>query len=193
MQFQISNEEIRDSVGAPEVEFPKYTTQILNLANQNAQGTRPVVVGQMSDLIQECPGRTLEEWERWYRKRHPQAVHGATDKVLAMVALLKQAMERIDRNLVEKWVHDLVIVKTFTGLRFQEAILRRMAESLDQTYRLATPLEESRGIDGFIGNKEISIKPHTYKSKSTLPETLNATIAYYEKTKTGLRVECEGF
>ena len=30
--------------------FPKYTTQIINLANQNAQGTRPQVVGKMSNL-----------------------------------------------------------------------------------------------------------------------------------------------
>lgn len=44
-------------------EFPKYTTQILNLANQNAQATRPKVVGQMSELIKEFTGRTLEEWE----------------------------------------------------------------------------------------------------------------------------------
>ena len=31
--------------------FPKYTTQLMNLANQTAQGTRPKVVGQMSELF----------------------------------------------------------------------------------------------------------------------------------------------
>ena len=42
----------QDLVGIP-IEFPKYTTQLMNLSNQNAQGTRPKVVGQMSYLIQE--------------------------------------------------------------------------------------------------------------------------------------------
>jgi len=40
--------------------FPKYTTQIINIANQNAQGTRPKVVGQMSELIEKCPNKSYE-------------------------------------------------------------------------------------------------------------------------------------
>lgn len=42
--IRIKNEElIRDLVGSRK-EFPRYTTQLMNLANQNAQGTRPRVV-----------------------------------------------------------------------------------------------------------------------------------------------------
>lgn len=54
--IKISNTEILSLLDAEASDFPKYATQILNLANQNAQGTRPSVVGQMSDLIQEFPG-----------------------------------------------------------------------------------------------------------------------------------------
>ena len=61
-QIKISNNEIKQLMGIESFEFPKYTTQIINLANQNAQGTRPAVVGQMSDLIQEFSGQTIEEW-----------------------------------------------------------------------------------------------------------------------------------
>jgi hypothetical protein len=54
VELTIRSEEIfLDIVGSPP-EFPKYATQLLNLANQNAQGTRPKIVGQMSELIQEC-------------------------------------------------------------------------------------------------------------------------------------------
>ncbi len=60
--MKIKNTEIiEDIVGGIE-NFPKYTTQLINLANQNAGGTRPKVVGQMSDLIQEFPGNTFPEW-----------------------------------------------------------------------------------------------------------------------------------
>lgn len=51
--IKISNEQIKTLLGAEPVEFPKYATQIINLANQNAQGTRPTVVGQMSELIKK--------------------------------------------------------------------------------------------------------------------------------------------
>jgi len=51
-KVKITNEEIKELLGVKSFEFPKYSTQIINLANQNAQGTRPAVVGQMSDLIQ---------------------------------------------------------------------------------------------------------------------------------------------
>ena len=53
MKLKLKNEEIvRDLVGE-QISFPKYTTQIINLADQNAQGTRPRVVGQMSELIKQ--------------------------------------------------------------------------------------------------------------------------------------------
>ena len=53
-------------LGKDDLEFPKYTTQIINIANQNAQGTRPSVVGQMSELIQEFSGKSIAEWKKWY-------------------------------------------------------------------------------------------------------------------------------
>jgi len=47
-------------------------------------------------------------------------------------------------------------------------------------YRTATPEEESKGIDGYIGNEPVSIKPTTYKTKN-LQENIQAKIIFYEK------------
>ncbi|GBD88962.1 MjaI restriction endonuclease [bacterium BMS3Abin03] len=85
MQLKLTNNEIRKLLEIPEPEFPKYTRQLINLANQNAQGTRPKVVGQMSDLIREFSGRTLEEWQDWYLNQHPDAIPNATEKVSTMI------------------------------------------------------------------------------------------------------------
>jgi len=185
----IKSSEIREYLNGPVFDFPKYTTQILNLANQNAQGTRPRVVGQLSDLIQEFSGQTLSEWEGWYSKKYPDAVRQATEKVYAMVGVIRDAASKIDEKMTEEWVRDLVIVKTFAGLRFQEALLRKGAEELGITYRLAEPKEESVGIDGFIGDISVSIKPETYKSKRGLSESIDVKIIYYKKTKTGIEVD----
>ena len=191
MKIKLSNEEIRKCLEIDSPEFPTYTTQLMNLANQNAQGTRPRVVGQMSELIQHFTGQTLSEWEQWYLKRKPDAIRQATEKVFHMVENLREAIEKIDRDMVEQWVRDLVVVKTFMGLRFQEAILRKGAEIKGWNYRLSDFVEESKGIDGYIGEIPVSIKPETYKTKSALHENIGVKTIYYEKVKNGIQVDYE--
>ena len=188
-RIKISIDEIKEIIGAESFEFPKYTTQLLNLANQNAQGTRPAIVGQMTELIQEFSGKSIREWEEWYIKKYPEAVRNASERIWGMVEKLRFAIEKIDRDMVNDWVKDLVIIKTFIGLRFQEAILSRIAEMRNTSYRLADPDEESKGIDGYIGNTPVSIKPETYKSKNSLSERIQAEIIYYSKSKDGIMIE----
>ena len=79
--IKIGNKElIRDLVGTVD-DFPRYTTQLMNLANQNAQGTRPRVVGQLTELIRECPENTYEGWKKWYLGQHPHAIENATERI----------------------------------------------------------------------------------------------------------------
>jgi len=189
MKVKISVEEIRKYLDIKEPEFSKYEAPLINLANQYAQGTRPKVVGQMSELIQEFRGKTIEEWEEWYLKKNPDAIKNATDKILQKIEDLKGALDEIDRNTVEKWVRDLVIVKTFIGLKFQEAILKKGAEIKGTNcYRLAEPDEESKGIDGYIGDIPVSIKPDSYRTKH-LQEHIDVKIIYYKKVKDGIEVD----
>jgi len=190
MKIKLTNDEIRAALDIENPEFPKYVTQVLNLANQNAQGTRPKVVGQMSDLIQEFGGKTIKEWEQWYINKNPQAIEKATDKILAMVENLKSAINKIDRKMIGDWVKDLVIIKTFLGLRFQEAILAKCAKLKNTQYRLSTPEEEAKGIDGWIGDIPVSIKPETYEVKKSLPEEIEVKIIFYKKLKDGIEVDC---
>lgn len=191
--IKIKNEElIRELIGEVK-NFPKYTTQIINLANQNAQGTRPRVVGQLTELIKECPERTYEGWKKWYLNKYPNAIENATEKINQMMNQLREAIKMVDKSMIKKWVKDLVLEKTFVGLRFQEAVLKKIAEIKRTTYRLAEPNEESQGIDGFIGNSPISIKPITYNTKNALREEIKAKIIYYKKTKSGLEVDADEF
>lgn len=189
--IKIKNDELIKELIGEVKNFPKYTTQIINLANQNAQGTCPRVVGQLSELIQECPEKTYEGWKDWYLKKYPSAIEDATEKIEAMMNNLKEAIKSIDKSMIKKWVEDLVLEKTFIGLRFQEAVLKKIAELKKTPYRLSEPKEESQGIDGFIGNIPVSIKPMTYKSKDALREEINVKIVYHKKTKSGLEIQAE--
>jgi len=189
MKVKITADEIRKYLEIETPEFPKYVAPLINLANQYAQGTRPKVVGQMSELIQEFEGKTLREWEEWYLKKKPDAIRNATEKIIEKLKELKNSLDKIDRATVEQWVRDLVIVKTFAGLRFQEAILKKGAEIKGTSYRLAEPDEESKGIDGYIGEIPVSIKPHTYDVKASLPEHIEVKIIYYRKIDDGIEVD----
>lgn len=193
MKFTIKSSKVAAINEADVFVGPKYTSQLINLANQNAQGTRPATVGQMSELfvefMQSQDNVTIDNWETWYKQRYPEAIDEATEKICNQVRNLQNAITLIDESMVRNWVEDLVINKTFNGLYVQRAILASLAERKKTTYRLATPCEESRGIDGFVGDSPYSIKPTTYKTMERLSEEINVKIVYYEKTKAGIRVE----
>ena len=103
-----------------------------------------------------------------------------------MVEKLQSAIQQIDKAMVREWVEDLVVVKTFVGLCFEEAMLSKIAQYKRAAYRLSTPAEEARGIDGFIGDTAVSIKPATYSTKDMLGEELQGKLVIYEKKKNGI-------
>lgn len=189
MKLKIPNAEVQELLTDKSFEYPKYATQIMNLANQNAQGTRPNIVGQMSDLIQEFGNGSMAQWDEWYKLGHPEAVDAATERVFRMVELLKESIQTIDKDMVRKWIEELVVVKTYCGLKFQEAILRKIADERHTTFRLATPDEETQGIDGYIGTQAVSIKPITYRVMNELSEHIDVPIVYYDKKKSEIVVE----
>src|SRR5690606_18654909 len=143
----------------------------------------------LSELIQNFEGSSLAEWETWYMSQNPAAIETATDRVWAMVQNFQKNIQEIDRDIVRQWVEELVIVKTFAGLKFQEAILKRVAREYMLPYRLATSGEESKGIDGFIGDQAVSIKPVTYKVKMGLREVIDIPVIFYEKKKDRIVIE----
>lgn len=188
MDLKLTNKEIRKYLNISSPEFPKYMAPIINLANRFAQGTRPKTVGQLSELIREVAGKSLSEWEEWYVGKNPDTIINATEKIIKMIDNFKEAMNKIDRDLIEQWVKDLVIVKTFIGLRFHEAILKKVAELKGCKCRLAKPEEESKGIDGYIDSEPISIKPVTYRDKPELLENIEAKFIFYEKVRDGIKI-----
>ena len=192
-KIKIKNSEGEQLSHASMYPFPKYTTMLINQINQTAQGTRPKVVGQMSELIQEFDGQTLEEWIEWYNERQPNAVEAATEKIYDQFVKQKEAMMLIDKDLIREWVKDLVYTKTFCGLRVQQAIISFIAGKLGKSWRLANKEEEAKGIDGYIGNTPVQIKSVTYKMENHLNEVIDVPIIYYEKKKDGLNIEFNEF
>lgn len=195
MEFTISNEELQELNQTYKAIFPKYASQLMNLANQNAQGTRPNIVGQLSDLFPQYQNETneisLESWREWYLDRYPNAIENATNRIFDQSQNLKEVIKLIDREMIYNWVDDLVITKTYNGLYVQKAILAKLSEIERLPYRMSTPKEESIGIDGIVGDVAYSIKPNTYKTMARLSERISVKMIYYTKTKDRILVEVE--
>jgi hypothetical protein len=196
MQLKIKLKDVKESNSFSSPSFPKYTSQLMNLANQNSQGTRPKVVGQLSALFPEYQSssndpKTIPNWEKWYLDKCPDAIDTATEKTWKLVQELQKAIMLIDENLVRTWIKDLVINKTFSGLYVQKVVLETLGAKLNKPYRLATPEEESKGIDGFVGDIAYSVKPDTYKTMDRLSEVISVKMIYYTKTDTEFIFEIE--
>lgn len=189
--IRISEEKREELVAEIDPDFPKYTTQIMNTANQNSQGTRPATVGQLNEIIEvykeEYPNGDFEDWKRFYFEEYDgeESIEEATDKVFEMVVKMREAAEEIDREMVNRWVKDLVLYKTYNGLgRTEEAVLKKLSEEYGVPYELGTAEDESKGVDGYLGDQPVSVKPITYKQKSRLQEDIQAPIVYYEDYST---------
>lgn len=195
MKYTLSNENIANYNECAAFEFPRYTSQIINLANQNAQATRPRAVGQLTEIfalfINYAADISIDNWKQFYMQEHPNAFEEATVKICNQINNLRQALELIDEEMVRQWVEDLIIYKTYNGLYLQKAILASLAHKTNSEYRLATPDDEAKGIDGYVGGVAYSIKPITYKTMDQLSETILAKMIFYTKTKTGLTIEVE--
>ena len=163
-EFKITRKQLMKVANYKPKPFPKYMASLINLLNRWARGTASQVVGQMSDLAQECPYKDYEKWREWYLQKHPEAIDKATKLIMAKLKDVVEAFEKIDEKVVRVWVEDLVIDKSFWGLKIQEAIILRLEEMTGKKCRLANKEEESKGIDGFIEELPIQIKPFSYKS-----------------------------
>jgi hypothetical protein len=168
-----------------------YIGSVINLANSFSQATRPRNVGQMSDLIQEYRESTqspsVSGWKDFYdQKIGLDKIEDAVDKNWDYIQRIKENLNVLEKQDVFEWTKDLIINKTFSGLQLQLDILEMVSYN---DYRLSTPEEEAKGIDGFVDGEPVSIKPNTYKKTIEYgKETIPYRIIYYKQTNKGLVV-----
>lgn len=167
----------------------KYIGSVINLANGFSQATRPKHVGQMSDLIQKfrsLPGpHEVSDWEKFYDG--DDKIDVAVDKIWECILAMKENLNELTKEDVRVWTHDLIINKTHSGLQIQLDVLKLCSD--DKPYRLANIEEEAKGIDGFIGDEPVSIKPNTYKKTINYgKEKIPYRVIYYTNGSKGIKI-----
>lgn len=167
-----------------DAEFPKYTRGIINLANKDSGGTKPEVVGQMSEIFDPDEFDDYEEWHGWYMENNGDSIEEATEKIMDMIERYREAIKEIDEDMVEEWVRELVIEKTAEGLMIETMILRYLSDKHDVEYHQSSSDEESKGIDGYLGEQPISVKPKSYDTKGSTKgrEDIDVPLVKYHDT-----------
>ena len=167
----------------------KYIGSVINLANSFSQATRPKHVGQMSELIQQfrdqCDNHEVDDWEKFYNG--DDKIDVASDKIWECILDMKENLNELTKDDVRAWTKDLIINKTHSGLQIQLNVLKLCSDG--HSYRLADVEEESKGIDGFIGEEPVSIKPNTYKKTiNSGKETIPYRTIYYTNGPKGVKI-----
>lgn len=186
MKLRLPSDRIRGILELDPLELPTNVSPLINLANTFAQGTRPSVVGKLTELIQEFGDGDLAGWEKWYLDRNAAKLVVARELIKAKLAEFRQVLDRITDEQIDEWVRDLVLVKTYIGLRVQDAILRDVARAVQKEYREASSVDESRNIDGWIGVTPVSVKPDSYKQKPELRGDMPSALIFYSKGDKGI-------
>jgi hypothetical protein len=160
----------KDVVKRDRCVFPLNTKPILNIATQNSQCTRKTVVGSMKELFIEFQdadvGRSVDDWERWYLSNGGiKKIQDATDKLFAYLNKMPLDHKVFTRKIAEDYILDLVINKTHYGMSGEYYAVLATANYFELDYRFSTADEESQGIDAWIGDKPVQVKPHDSVAK----------------------------
>ncbi len=146
--------------------LPKYLYSFINKANDISKATSAKKIGHLHVYYDQKKFRSLNEWKNWYNKKHSNAIKEAVNTIYnVMKEGIGGTPRRNLRKYIRIFVEDLVYNRTFTGLKIQEAILTKMAEMKNKNYKWSSGKEDLSGIDGYIGNIPVSIKPDSSEMK----------------------------
>lgn len=189
MRLIINNDMQRELVEDEEIDFPRYTTFLINQASQTSKATRPNIVGQLSVefplFLQECFDNNVEPslngWIYYHTNKFMDALELAKERTVEMIERFRRAINEIDDELIEVWIKDLLYKKTYIGLN-TEGLIRDYLRSNGLEVRKSSVQEEGRNIDLFIMGNPYQVKPETFRH--TAPHTGHQDlppVIYYRK------------
>jgi len=163
--IKISSRAYQAVVKRDRYSFPVNSKPILNIATQNSQATRPKVVGSMKDQFTAfltTGKRSVDEWETYYLQtcNGRAKIQAATDLLYNYLNKMPVDHSVFTRDLAEKYITELTINKTHYGMSGEYHSVLAAAAYFDSGFRFSTAEEESHGIDAWINDRPVQVKPH---------------------------------
>lgn len=188
--IKLTAKNYRNVIQRQRIEWPKYMTQLLNIATQNSQAFRPKYIGPVVETFRQMressiPG-TLKNWEKYYKKHiGEKKLIEAGRKIHAMC--LKMGIQWIGEDMCIEYAKETAYNKTHMGYGGQEMAVEVAAKYFGLSVRWPTPEEDSQeGIDAWIGEFPVQVKPHDSVSKAHIYNHANTQthlVITYENKK----------
>lgn len=143
-------------------EWPKYSTQMLNVAGQNCKAFDVKKVGSAKETWLEMRGQgirgTFENWCEFYDATPlSKNIPVQAQKLFEMIT--KMQIGGITKEMCEDYIKEVLYNKTHMGMAGEEMALQAVAEYYGAELRFSTAEEEAQGIDGWIGDQPAQVKP----------------------------------
>lgn len=169
----------------------KYSSQLLNLANSNTKGTVKEKIGSVKENWQEMRDQnvagTLENWTNFYIEKYGEKqLERSGQDVYIMIQKLRKTLEQVTEDMCVEYVKEVVYNKTAMGMGGEEMAIQVVANYFNMPYRYSTAEEETQGIDGWIGDKPVQVKPHDSVFKAHVynhADTSKTLVVTYEPKK----------
>jgi hypothetical protein len=174
VQIELTAKEIKEMLGGrisgtnilkkQKINYPREFYGIINQLNRSSHSTSPKRIGKVHNLFKQRKFRSLGEWEKWYNNHYPGTINKSINTIYDALIIGTDpslAYRRRYKKFIRKFVKNLVINQTYTGLKIQEVILIKLSQIMRKNFKWSSGKEDSSGVDGYIGNIPISIKPKT--------------------------------
>lgn len=170
--------------------WPKYSTQLLNLANQNAKSTSVKTVGSMKELWTDMRHKgirgTFDNWTTYYNSVRGEDTLNTAGQTLYSMITKMNLQNIITEDMCTDYIKEIVYNKTHMGMAGEEMAIEVVANYFNMPYRFSTKEEEAKGIDGWIGTTPVQVKPNDSPKKFNIPNSVDMTkvllITYYKTT-----------
>lgn len=150
------------------IKFKKGVSTILNKCCQWTKVFSMHNIGCIKENFidfKEKDGQTLEQWQDYFSNEiSSKKIEDMTNKVWSYLEEIKNNINELDKDDVKEYIEDVLFKKTFNGLNIEIEIIKEISNKYNYEYKFSNHIDEREGIDGFINNIPIQIKPNTYKN-----------------------------
>ena len=164
--IKLTNKDFQPVVLRDRYEFPLYAKPILNIATQNSQATRVKIVGSMkeqfTDFLKQSGEKGVKDWENFYNDHCDglNKIEQSANKVWEMLSKMPVDHSVFTLDLCRMYIEDLAYNKTHFGMSGEYYSVLASAKYFDLPHRFSNAEEEAQGIDAFIGDYPVQVKPH---------------------------------
>jgi hypothetical protein len=169
VEITVDDTEVYDSL--PSFKWEKYQRGymgILNNAYNQSCNCGTKVLGDMSEITSSFEGGSYDDFIEYYyrvhdgKKRRRQAVKRMAENIIKRVRAVGGDVP--DSKAVKwsnRYIHSM-LVNSYRGFMDEARAIELVADELGEEWRVASSDEESDGIDGYIGDQSVQVKPLSY-------------------------------